>query len=235
MRIPRPLLFITVCVVLAAAIAAVARGTGGDTPDPTTVPIAPVASSVSLTNETWVCKGPVDLDSVTVTMTAGDRRGGDAVHLEDGCTGRIGELTVTQSIADGVKVAEGAHDLTIGGGTIRCLAKLPVLHQDGIQVMGGARITFRNLNVSCGRAGASLINSNLFIKESGRSTTPPTDVVCIDCTFGGGAAHTVDIQASVRSGVEGSSLCEAKWPKLTLTIGPDAVDPVDARNTISDC
>ena len=62
----------------------------------------------------------MDLDSVTVTMTAGDRRGGDAVHLEDGCTGRIGKLTVTQSIADGVKVAEGAHDLTIGGGTIRC-------------------------------------------------------------------------------------------------------------------
>ncbi len=177
----------------------------------------------------------MDLDSVTVTMTAGDRRGGDAVHLEDGCTGRIGELTVTQSIADGVKVAEGAHDLTIGGGTIRCLAKLPVLHQDGIQVMGGARITFRNLTVSCGRAGESLINSNLFIKESGRSTTPPTDVVCIDCTFGGDAAHTVNIQASVRSGVEDSSLCKAKWPKLTLTIGPDAVDPVDARNTISDC
>ena len=58
--------------------------------------------------------------------------------------------------------------------------------------MGGARITFRNLTVSCGRAGESLINSNLFIKESGRSTTPPTDVVCVDCTFGGGAAHTVE-------------------------------------------
>ena len=232
----RPLLFVTVCVVLAAAaIAAAARNTGGDTPDPITVPAVPEASSVTLTNQTWVCKGPVDLDSVTVTMTAGGRRGGDAVHLEDGCTGRIGELTVTQSIADGVKVAEGAHDLTIGGGTIRCLAKLPVLHQDGIQVMGGARITFRNLTVSCGRAGESLINSNLFIKESGRSTTPPTDVVCVDCAFGGGAAHTVDIQASLRSGVEGSSLCKAKWPKLTLTVGPDAVDPVDVHNTISDC
>ena len=113
-------------------------------------------------------------------MSDGGRRDGDAVHLEDGCTGRIGLLTVTQSIADGVKVAEGAHDLTIEGGSIRCLAKLPVLHQDGIQVMGGARITFENLNVSCGRPGESLINSNLFIKESGRSTTPPTDVVCVE-------------------------------------------------------
>ncbi len=228
-----PLLFVTVCVVLAAAIVAVARGTGGSSSDP--IAGGGAASSVSLTNQTWVCKGPVDLDSVTVTMDAGGRRGGDAVHLENGCTGRIGQLTVTQSIADGVKVAEGAHDLTIGGGSIRCLAKIPNVHQDGIQVMGGERITFQNLTVDCGRPGESLINSNLFIKESGRSTTPPTDVVCADCTFGGGAAHTVNIQASVRSGVEGSSLCSAKYPKLTLTIGPDAVDPVDARNTISRC
>ncbi len=232
----RPLLFVTVCVILAAAaIAAAARGTGGDPPDPIAAPGGSTAASVSLTNQTWVCKGPVNLDSVTVTMDAGGRRGGDAVHLEDGCTGRIGLLTVIQNIADGVKVAEGAHDLTIGGGSIRCLAKLPVLHQDGIQVMGGARITFKNLTVSCGRPGESLINSNLFIKMSGRSSTPPTDVVCAGCTFGGGAAHTVNIQASVRSGVIDSTLCEAKWPKLTLTIGRDAVDPVDVRNTINGC
>jgi hypothetical protein len=219
------LLLAAVCVVLVAAvIVALALGTGGSGP-----------GSVSLTNQTWVCKGPVDLDSVTVTMKAGGRRGGDAVHLEDGCTGRIGQLAVTQSVADGVKVAEGAHDLTIGGGRIRCLAKIPNVHQDGIQVMGGERITFQHLTVDCGRPGESLINSNLFIKESGRSTTPPTDVVCVDCTFGGGAAHTVNIQASIRSGVESSSLCSAKYPKLTLMIGPGAIDPVDVRNTISGC
>ena len=236
MSVRRPLLLATVCVVIAAAaIGAAARGTGGNAPDPIASPGGSAARSVSLTNQTWVCKGPVDLDSVTVTMSDGGRRGGDAVHLEDGCTGRIGLLTVTQSIADGVKVAEGAHDLTVEGGSIRCLAKIPNVHQDGIQVMGGSRITFENLDVSCGRPGESLINSNLFIKESGRSSTPPTDVVCSGCTFGGGAAHTVNIQASIRSGVEGSSLCSAKYPKLTLTIGPDAVDPVDVRNTINGC
>jgi hypothetical protein len=188
--------------------------------------------SIALTNETWVCNGPVDLDSVTVTMTAAGPRGGDAVHLASGCTGRIGHLAVTEYVADGVKVTEGAHDLTIGGGSVRCLAKSPSVHQDGIQVMGGARITFNRLNVSCGRAGASLINSNLFIKQAGRSNEPPTDVVCVDCVFGGGAAHTVNIQDSVRSGVVGSSLCEARYPKLTLTIGRSAVAPVDVRNTI---
>ncbi|HVN60072.1 MAG TPA: hypothetical protein VMT59_02345 [Gaiellaceae bacterium] len=232
MSVRRPLLFVTVCALVAGVtIAAAATGAGRGAG-----PGQPAASrSVALTNETWVCNGPVDLDSVTVTMTSAGRRGGDAVHLADGCTGRIGLLTVTEYVADGVKVSAGAHDLTIGGGTIRCLAKTPTVHQDGIQAMGGARITFKGLTVSCGRPGESLINSNLFIKQGGRSTTPPTDVVCVDCDLGGGAAHTVNIQASVRSGVVDSSLCTAKYPKLTLTIGPDAVAPVDVRNTISGC
>jgi hypothetical protein len=69
---------------------------------------APRLSRVSLVNEEWVCDSPVDLASVTVRMTpsyAGGRHFGDAVHLESGCTGRIGKLTVTTSIADGVKIA----------------------------------------------------------------------------------------------------------------------------------
>jgi hypothetical protein len=225
-RSRRSLLFAAVCaILLAAAIATATMGSGGGS----------AGGSIVLTNETWICNGPVDLDSVTVTMTAAGRRGGDAVHLADGCTGRIGRLKVTEYVADGVKIADGAHDLTIGGGGIRCLAKSPSLHQDGIQVMGGARISLNNLNVSCGRPGESLINSNLFIKQAGRSSTPPTDVVCADCVFGGGAAHTVSIQDSVRSGVVGSSLCAARYPKLTLTIGRGAVAPVDVRNTVSGC
>ena len=198
----------------------------------------PAIPSVSLVNEEWVCDSPVDLASVTVRMTpayAGGRHFGDAVHLENGCTGRIGKLTITTSIADGVKVGEGAHDLAIGGGSIRCLAKLPVVHQDGVQVMGGARITFSRLHIDCGRAGQRLINSNLFIKRSGTSLAPPTDVVCVHCVLGGEAAHTVDIQSSVRSGLVSSRICVAKYPHLSLTIGAGAVDPVDRRNTIGPC
>jgi hypothetical protein len=200
-------------------------------------PQPPPPTSVVLTDQEWVCDSPVDLDSVTVTMTPSypSRRGGDAVHLEPGCTGRIGKLNVTTSIADGVKVADGAHDLTIGGGSVRCLAKLPRLHQDGIQAMGGLRITFRNLTVDCGRAGERLINSDLFIKMSSRSTAPPTDVVCVDCYFGGEAAHTVSIQASVRSGAESSTLCSAKYSRLTLDVGPDAVDPVTSGDSLGTC
>jgi len=199
---------------------------------------ADVPGSVVQTDKMWVCKSRVDLDSVTVTMTKnaiGDRRDEDAIHLQPGCTGRIGRIDVTQWAADGVKVADGVHDLVIGGGRVRCFGKAPGLHQDGIQVMGGARITFRNLAIDCGRPSDRLINSNLFIRRAGRSVTPPTDVVCDGCTFGGWAAHTVSVQESVRSGVTGSSLCLARFPQFTLSIGPEAVDPVGGDNTVRQC
>jgi hypothetical protein len=206
-----------------------------------TAPSPPVSGgpkAIVQTDHTWVCSSAVDLTSVTVTMTpsasgSGDAR--DAVHLQPGCTGTIGRIDVTTSVADGIKVAAGVHDLVVGGGKIRCLAKAPVLHQDGIQVLGGERITFKNMNVDCGRPDASLVNSNLFINMAGRATTPPTDVVCDSCTFGGDAAHTVLVQTSVRSGVLDSTLCRAKYPRLTLTIGSAAVDPVNTGNTLVDC
>lgn len=199
---------------------------------------APRLPSVSLVNEEWVCDSPVDLASVKVRMTPaypGGRHGGDAVHLESGCTGRIGKLTVTTSIADGVKIAQGAYDLTIGGGSIRCLAKIPHVHQDGVQAMGGTNITLRHLRIDCGRADQRLINSDLFIKRSGRSLYPPNRVLCVGCFLGGEAAHTVDIQASVHSGVVDSTVCAAKYPRLSMTIGSAAVAPVDVRNRLGSC
>jgi len=213
-------------------------------PDAERVPSAPAVGgphalrgSIAQTDQMWVCKGPVDLDSVTLTMTTAiaSRRGADALHLERGCTGRIGRLQIVTAAGDAVKVAQGVHDLEIGGGSISCVGKLPKMHQDGIQVMGGTRITFRNLNVDCGRSDTRLINSNLFIKRAGRSTTPPTDVVCVDCFLGGDAAHTASIQESVRSGLVDSTLCTAKYSNLTLTIGSGAVDPVDVDNRVGGC
>jgi hypothetical protein len=195
-------------------------------------------STVVQVDRTWTCTSKVDLDLVKVTMTRavyGDRRLEDAVHLQPGCTGRIGRLEIVQYAADGVKVAGGVHDLTVGGGSIRCLAKAPMLHQDGIQVMGGTRITFRGLSIDCGRSSSRLINSNLFIKQAGKAADPPTDVVCDDCSFGGWAAHTVSVQTSVRSGITNSTLCLARFPQLTLAVGNGAQEPVLAGNTIHQC
>jgi hypothetical protein len=185
------------------------------------------------TDRTWTCTQPVDLDLLAVSIPAGPRQ--DAVHLRPGCTGRIGRLEVTQRSGDGVKVAEGAHDLTVGGGSIRCIAKAPRVHQDGIQVLGGSNITFQGLLIDCGRRDTRLINSNLFIKQSGRSVEPPTDVVCDACSFGAWAAHTVSVQTSVRSGVVDSTLCVARFPALTLDVGPGAVSPRVSGNTVRQC
>jgi hypothetical protein len=206
-------------------------------PKPPKVPPT-LTGTVTVTDQTWVCSGPVNLDAVVVTITpamAGDRKNADAVHLEPGCTGRIGLLLVNDSAGDAVKVAEGAHDLTIGGGAIHCPAKAPKLHQDGVQAMGGQRITFANMVIDCGRQADSLIDSNFFVKKAGSSTVPPSDIVCDHCTLGAWTAHTTNIESSLRSGIRNSTLCVGRFPKLTVTIGSDAVSPVNTGNLVKTC
>ncbi|MGZ4256603.1 MAG: hypothetical protein ACXVRE_02430 [Gaiellaceae bacterium] len=198
----------------------------------------PAVHKIVQVDRTWTCSSAVDLDLVKVTITRkaiGDRRNKDAVHLRFGCTGRIKKLVVVQWYGDGVKVAEGAHDLTIGGGSIRCLGKGPKLHQDGIQVLGGARDTFEHMKIDCGRRNSRLINSNFFVSKAGHSRLPPRDIVCDDCSLGGWAAHTVSVQRSVRSGVQGSTICIARFPRLTVTVGHGARDPVHRRNLVRQC
>ena len=39
----------------------------------------------------------------------------------------------------------------------------------------------------------------------------------------------------MRSGLVDSTLCSAKYSKLTLSIGANAVDPVDVGNAIDAC
>jgi hypothetical protein len=217
-------LFLSLVLLLTGAQAASADG----------VAPAPPRDVVSV-DHTWVCDGPVALDSVTVTINAGLPDRLDAIRIASGCTGWIGRIDVTQYAADGVKVAQGAHDLRIGGGRVRCLDKAPTLHQDGVQVMGGLRIAFENLSIDCGRAADSLIDSNFFVNQAGTSTEPPTDVVCDHCTLGGWAAHTANIQTSVRSGVTNSTICVGRYPKLTLTLADDARSALSDGNSIQAC
>jgi hypothetical protein len=179
----------------------------------------------------WVCDGPVQLDSVTIVVDTSDQRV-DAVKLAPGCTGTIGTLDVVTYSGDGVKVAEGAHDLMVGGGDVFCRGKVadPTVHQDGIQVMGGSSITFSNLAIDCGRADEAKIDSNLFIGQGVGSSTPPTAVVCDHCWLGPWAAHTVSMGASVRSGLRNrSTVCPAKYANLALTVGDDVVKLVNQR------
>ena len=197
-----------------------------------------LTGSIVQTDQIWVCNGPVDLDSVTITMTPaaiGNRADEDAIHLAPGCTGRIGQINVTQWAGDAVKATEGVHDLTIGGGASAVSARRRTCTRTASR--SWAARTSRSATSASTAAAPSdnLINSNLFIKRAGRSTEPPTDVVCDHCSFGGGTAHTVNIESSIRSGVVNSTVCVGKFPRLTLTIGADAIAPLNAGNTIANC
>lgn len=215
---------ILVALGAAAVAATAASGAGGSA--------AVLRGSIDLVDKQWVCSGPVDLDSVTVTMSAGGStslRGGgndDAVHLHDGCTGRIGKITIVQYHGDAIKLGEGAHDLTIGSGSIRCLGRDDGKHQDGIQVMGGRNVLFRGLDVRCPTAN----NAAFFVNQGTNSDEAPTDVVCDGCFLSGGGI-TVRIYGSVRSGVRNSQIVAGHLSPFRVS-KDSAVDPVNTGNTI---
>src|SRR5690348_6390349 len=91
------------------------------------------STPVTLHNQTWHCTSAQTATVVTVVVD--NKQHIDAAHLDAGCTGSIIVHIVTNG-ADGIKVHSGAHDLTITG-DITCIDKKDILHQDGIQAMGG--------------------------------------------------------------------------------------------------
>lgn len=176
-----------------------------------------------LTNQTWTCEGPVNIDLVRVSMPSA---GADAIHLRENCSGRIGRIEVDTWTGDGLKVnapAPAAHDLVIEGGYIRCHAGT-LGHQDGIQAMGGQRITFRNLEINCN----SNPNAQLFLAASNGGM--PTDIVCENCFLGSGAAQTLFIADAVRSGARNTLICPGRFD--AIRINPGVVDPVNSGNTV---
>ena len=157
-----------------------------------------------LTNQTWTCNKAVNLNLVKVTM----RSGGDAIQLSDGCTGRIGRIEVETWTEDGVKVqnrsSRAARDLVIGSGYIKCWSVSGGAHQDGVQAMGGSRISFRNLTIDC------LGNSNFFVNRGGSGATQPTDILCEGCLLGPRSSTTIRVNNASRSGARSSMFCPGR-------------------------
>jgi hypothetical protein len=157
-----------------------------------------------VTNSTWVCSGRVNLALVKVTM----RSSGDAIRLSEGCTGRIDRIEVDTWTNDGVKIqnasSQAARDLVIGSGYIKCHDIAGGAHQDGVQAMGGSRITFRNLSIDC------LGNSNFFVTEGGGGATRPTDIICEGCTLGPRSSTTIRVNNATRSGARNSLFCPGR-------------------------
>lgn len=214
--------FLSVLLV-SGLVAACGGDSGGErsTDDPDFL----ATGDISLEDQGWVCGGTVDLDRLEVTVRTADI---DAVQLGPGCTGRIGELVVVQHRQDGVKVAEGAHDIVVERGTIECRGKKAGAHQDGVQVLGGERITFVDLRVDC----PSATNSAFFIRQGGQSRKVPTDIVCERCFFRGGG-YAVRINESLRSGVRDSTVCTGSFGALKILGG--ARRPVDENNRTVGC
>jgi hypothetical protein len=186
--------------------------------------LPPSQGSIELSDQPWICEGPVNLDLVKVTMLAGAV---DAIQLRSGCSGRIGRIEVDTWTEDGIKVnavEPVAHDLVIEGGYVRCHGRDPETHQDGIQVMAGERIFFRQLEVAC----ASEPNAQLFI--NGEKGKTPRDVVCVDCVLGSSAGSTLFVKQSIESGARRTLVCPGRF--RAVRIGPDAVDAINAGNRL---
>ncbi len=194
----------------------------------------PMTGSVNLVDKTWICTGLVNLDSVTVTITGVSK---DAVYLRSGCTGRIGSINIVQYHGDGIHVNAGAHDLIVGGGTIRCYAHDVGKHQDGIQVMGGTNVEFDNLDVGCYSAN----NSQVWINSGSNGNGMPTNVMFNGGHFQGyfahgqygpGGSYGIAIVNSVNSGAIGTTICPNAHPQRALYIGSGAVNPVNIGNNL---
>lgn len=198
----RHVIVIGACLVAACIIAAWAYS-------------APAAS--------FLCKGPVNTGLVHV-MSPSDV----GVELDTGCTGYIGELRVTDAQRDGVKVknasVNAAHDLTIGKLVVECRPAPAGVHQDGVQVLGGARITVLETKVTGCRT------SQVMLKQGGSGKTTPTDIVFGDGFYGPGAAHTFIIGKSIRSGVRDSVACPDTTRRNGAIEVSGATQPVNIDN-----
>jgi hypothetical protein len=188
-----------------------------------------------LANSTWYCNTAVDLQLVRVTIVDGRLR--DAIRIDD-CSGRIGRVEVVTNGIDGLKVRNTepvAHDLAIEGGYVRCTGHPEGAHQDGIQVLGGTRVTFRNLVIWCGDPQSEFgtgVNSSALIAAGGAGgASTPTDVVIESSVMGPGTANGVLVESSVRSGIRGSVACPDWTPAGgPVLIGAAAVDGIDVDN-----
>jgi hypothetical protein len=208
---------LAVAVVLAAnSIAQPAFGTSSRS-------AVPATGAVSLTDKSWICQGPVNLSSVTVVIKTAHI---DAIHLASGCTGTIGTVTVVQYHGDGIIVGPGAHDVNIGGGSIRCYGRDPTKHQDGIQAMGGQRVTFTGLDDQC----LSANNSALFVNEGINARELPSDIVCVDCYFAGGG-YPIRIGVSLRSGIRNAHICAGKFGSILVSPGV-AKSPINVGTVV---
>jgi hypothetical protein len=108
------------------------------------------------------------------------------------------------------------------------------IHQDGIQGMGGYRLTFRNLVFWCGdldaEHGEGFVSSAL-LGTGGAGVSIPTDVVIEHSVMGMGNANGVHVGESVRNGIRNSVACPDRTPENgPVSFNAEAVQGIDVDN-----
>lgn len=167
----------------------------------------PPGDNVVQTNQKWTCDGPVNLDLVKITVDS-SHFVTPAVQIASGCSGTIDRIEIDTANGDGIHVGAFAHDLTVGGGYVRSplggCTLCGALHVDGIQFLGGQRITFNNLDVNFQTAS----NSALYINQGSGGQERPTDIVFNNSTFRRSPTRNrvVRIGNSLRSGIRNSTV-----------------------------
>jgi hypothetical protein len=190
----------------------------------------PGQREVRLKNEAFTVNCPVDLDLVKVEFAPSD-----ALVLASGATGRIGRVEIDTDSQDGIKVqnsdGNAAHDLVIDGGYAKGHGCDPGAHQDGIQVMGGRKLTFRGITFE------SFDTQNIFVNKAGSGATNPTDIVFEDCyirtdsSVTDGPATPVNINGSLRTIVRNCHVCKSPRYGKGIVVGSAAVDEILEGNT----
>jgi hypothetical protein len=224
-------LLVVACALIAIAVPlAVVGCDGASNGQPITTGTASDTSAqspgtrIELVDQAWVCRGVVDIDLVKVTMRTAEA---DAVSLGPYCSGRVGRVEIETWTADGIKIQNRgrvAHDLVIESGYVKCHAVSEEAHQDGVQALGGSRITFRRLRVDC------LGNSNFFLDQGGAMASTPTGVICDACILGPHSGQTLFYGPSIRSGARNSTICTGRF--RAIRVDREAVDIVDVGNRV---
>jgi len=155
-------------------------------------------------------------------MTSGNKV---AIVLTSGCTGTIKSVHVVTSASDGIHVNMGAHDVTVGGGSIVCNGHAPGAQQDGVQVMAGSNVTLSKLTINCPTAN----NADLYVNWSGsKNTTQPVNIMCTGCYLYGTQSSSAFVGAhSSQSGLKNSTICPSRY----FTYRKNSTSTVDVSNT----